>query len=444
MFAANFAEWIVLLAGAIGLPVTDLASLIDPADYFQTRNVEVKVEKMLELAAKDPADGPTQMAQLLALRWLAQHPAEAKKADQARETLTAVAEGKKAQDLHGFAKEYAQKALAKLDGKPAPAPRKVPADSVRTDALRWFPTKATVFGAVDFRASGDLPAVDEGLIGRLLALTPGMIKGEVYRFADQTGNVRLDRLAMAFEWQDAKDPEPLRIWIRLTGAGDVKRLSGLVAQDYPVRKVRKGSKGETITILSQENQAPVFAFIGETELIIAGHKDNAGNHLEVLEQLLETREGKRASVLQTGPFAENLKKVPDHAHAVLAADFNDALQKQLAQGVFPAFPRRIFLDATRTQTVTLRVQATAKDANEAKAIVMGFNQLKEQGLEGLKKVPAELKVPAEVVKPLENALRGARLDAQGTAVRGTIQVPGEAIQALFKLIEEAVKAEAKP
>ena len=36
------------------------------------------------------------------------------------------------------------------------------------------------------------------------------------------------------------------------------------------------------------------------------------------------------------------------------------MQKQLAQGVFPAFPRRIFLDATRTQTVTLRVQAIAR------------------------------------------------------------------------------------
>jgi hypothetical protein len=436
-------EWIVLLAGVIGLPVNDAASLIDPADYFQTRAVEVKVENMLELAAKDPADGATQMAQLLALRWLAQHPAEARKADKARETLAAVADGKKAQDPQGFAKEYAQKALAKLDGKPAPAPRKIPADSVRTDALRWFPTKATLFGAVDFRTSGDLPPVDENLVGRLIASIPGPGKGEVYRMADMAGNVRLDRVAVAFE-MDAKDAEPQRIWVRLTGAGDVKRLSALIAQGFPVRKVRKGSKGETITILSQENQAPVFAFIGETDLIIAGHKDNAGNHMEVLEQLLEVRDGKRASVLQAGPFVENLKKVPDHAHGVFAADINDALYKQLAQAPFTAFPRKVFLDATRTPAVTVRVQATARDANEAKAFVLGYNQLKEQGLEALKKIPNEVKLPPEAIRSLENTLKGARLDAQGPAVKGTIQVPGETIQALAKLLEEIVKAESKP
>jgi hypothetical protein len=58
---------------------TDLVSVIDAQSYFKSRDIEVKPEKMLELAGKTPTDAKEEIAQLLAIRWLGEHPGEVKK-----------------------------------------------------------------------------------------------------------------------------------------------------------------------------------------------------------------------------------------------------------------------------------------------------------------------------------------------------------------------------
>src|SRR4051812_39880890 len=114
---------LILLMSAAGQP-TNLASLLAPQDYFKTREIETSIERMVELAGKDPVDGPTQLAQLLAMRVLGEDDKFTKSPNYAaqRAVLEAIASGKKAQDRVGFAREYAQRLLARIDGAKPPSP----------------------------------------------------------------------------------------------------------------------------------------------------------------------------------------------------------------------------------------------------------------------------------------------------------------------------------
>ena len=58
---------LLLFMSSAGQP-TDLVSILTPQDYFKSQGIDMNIDKMLELAVKDPIDGPTHFAQLLALR----------------------------------------------------------------------------------------------------------------------------------------------------------------------------------------------------------------------------------------------------------------------------------------------------------------------------------------------------------------------------------------
>src|SRR6266404_8913580 len=130
---------------------TDLLALADPAGYFAARQIEVSIDKMAGLAAEAPTDAKGQVMQLLALRYLAEHPDKLRRAQGYaghRRSLEDIAAGKKAQDALGFSKEYAERVLAVLDGKTLQQPE---APKLRDDALSWFPAEAMFVGAIDTR-----------------------------------------------------------------------------------------------------------------------------------------------------------------------------------------------------------------------------------------------------------------------------------------------------
>ena len=147
---------IFLLAMALGnggVPV-ELAQLIDPADYFAPRNIEVKPENLLTVATKAPADAKESFNQLLAIRWLGDNK------DNLGSNKDAVRKGlaKLAVAENETVRQYARAALARIDGKVAPA-RSIPKNSVRLQALEWFPTEVTLAAALDLRAP---PGLDVG------------------------------------------------------------------------------------------------------------------------------------------------------------------------------------------------------------------------------------------------------------------------------------------
>ncbi len=220
---------------------------------------------MIELAGKDPTEPKTQVAQLLALRWLGAHPEEAKKSDKARALLEQIAQGKKAQDSYGFARGYAQRALARIEGKPAPARPAIPTDSLRSDAFKWFPADVMLLGGIDMRASGETRPADEDLAAAISRVVP---QKEILAFADQVGNLRLDRVALALSANVRGMPD--QGYARVSGTGNLKRLAEFARKNTPEGKLTesKGPKGEAITVLSGRDRNLAIAFIGDTDLLM--------------------------------------------------------------------------------------------------------------------------------------------------------------------------------
>src|SRR5262245_31213657 len=254
--AAPLSLLIVMLFGASGVS-TDSVALLDAADYFKSRAIEVKVDKLLDVAGKDPTDGKTQVAQLLAIRWLGEHPDEAKKDRNTRALLEQIAGGKKAQDPQGFAREYAQRALAQLDGKTHP-PQKLPENSL-LDALSWFPERSSYFGAIDVRGAGE-KSFDEAAVRKIVSanMTP-IVREQVFKFVDKIGNVRLDRISFAHS-PEPKAEGKAQIYIRISGKGDPQRVASIfkdllkgaaVKQEKPIK--------DRPVILIQGEEPPVIA-----------------------------------------------------------------------------------------------------------------------------------------------------------------------------------------
>ena len=427
---------LVLLASGAGSAPRDLVSFVDAEDYFRTRGVVLKAEEIAGLVTKEPTDGKAQISQLLAIRWLAIHPIDVKKADGARSALEAVAQGKKAQDPSGFAKDYAQRALAKLDGKILPAPTGPRKDTV-TESLKWFPDTVTLVASVDLRGTGEAESLEvHPMSGLLTQILGPKQREEFYRFADAVGNIRLDRAALALQ-MGLKGAEPERIYARLTGLSNAKRLIDFLHPLVTGGKLteEKGLKGEPVLILASREHAPAIAVIGDTELIVAGYQKEAADHVEVLRQVLSVRAGKSPNVT-AGPLKDLLKDVPGRAAAVLAGELNDDQRTQLTMGdnLFRAAPQRLAANLAHDKGVAVQLRAMFKDAAEAMAFVDSVDKLKKQAAEMLKNPPPRSGITADMAKLLTRMLNDFQLVAKDAEAKGSLSVPPETVKALRDMI----------
>src|SRR5689334_9319525 len=92
----GFSE-LILMAMFGGNVPTDIVTFIPTKAYFQSRMVEVSIDNMMELAAKEPNEPKTHFRQLMAMKALTEDAANLKKSDKLanyRKTLEAIAAGK--------------------------------------------------------------------------------------------------------------------------------------------------------------------------------------------------------------------------------------------------------------------------------------------------------------------------------------------------------------
>jgi hypothetical protein len=438
---ASFTELLLLLALG-GMPVSDVASLLEPAAYLKAHGVEPKAERLAELAAGPAKDGKGQMTQLQAIRWLGGHPAEAKRAG-ALDALRAVAEGKEGDDAYGLARAHAAVAVARIEGKPLPAGRAPPAGGCR-EMLSWFPAGATLVGAADVQAVSRERPLDPDAVAALLA-RPAANEREmkpIYDFVNAVGDLRLDGAGFAVQRVEDK-PSATRIWVRLRVAGDLGRLGDFLKTEGFERQELKGPGDAPFVLLTRKDESPAVAVVGKTDLLVAGFNGNHGDHAELVRALLEVRSGKGKSVL-AGPLAEVLKAVPEDARALFVADGPESLQPILPpRGPLPAIPQRTVLEVVGGwKATTVRLRATLKDEAEAAEMAKALNQWKDQGLQALKDLPREVKIPKEALDQGRSVLEGVKVESAGTTVNATVRVPPEAIRAALKALEAYYKAEA--
>ncbi len=434
---------LMLLATSGGVP-TDLASLIGAEPYFKARSIEVKADKLAELAAKGSDDGQAPIAQLLAIRWLGEHPKEGKAA---RMLLEEIAAGKKARDRLGFAPDYARRALARLDGK-APPVWALPADSVRGEALRWFPDQCTLFGALDVRAPRGVKMEATPDLGKTLRTSMASMMGgprfqqEMFTFADAVGNIRIDRVSFGMI-PDPANGRMSRIFMRLTGLGDHKRLLAFIRKEarQAVVKEQKGARGETVTLIDMKGDGPGMALVGDHDMLIAGYTGGREqNHFGVLEDALRVRAGKKDSIV-LGSYAGTLKNVSGQASALLVGDLPDPWLKDMTSGgsPFKAFPKSFTVSLLKTtKGLDFKFTGGAASGQEAKAFVASVEAVKQMGLEGLKHLPAFIKLQPKAVESLQAALKSIKVEAQDALLTGSAQVSNAALRATEEMMRQAM------
>jgi hypothetical protein len=435
------------MLGVGGSGATDLVSLLDAPQYFKSRAIDVKPEGMLELAGNAPADGKGQIQQLLAIRWLGEHPDTVKKTGNARETLRAIADGKQGKDPQGFAADYARLALARLDGKGV-ALRPLPAGSVRGQALAWFPKECTIFGAADLRPPKGLPEqrgnpLADAINRRMMPKDKELF----FKAVDRLGNIRIDRISFAV-LPDRNNPNKTRMFIRFTGKGDHKRLVAFLRQEGSglAVKGRKGPGGEPITVFDDRQRGAAFAAIGDTDVLVAGYPGARGpgvqplNQLEVVDEAVDVRAGKKASLL-TGPYAGTLKGVSANASGLLIGDLPESWRQEMTRGrgnPFRGFVQNFNVVLTRNaKGVRIRFTGGAASAKEAKGFVDGVNAGKQLALDGLRQLPQFLKIKPKAIEDMRGVVKGVRVEAKDALLSGGAFVPNGAVLAGFDMMTMA-------
>jgi hypothetical protein len=440
----------VLVLAALGTNgSTDMVSLIDAPAYFKSRSIEVRADKLLALAEKTPEGNKEAIVQLLAIRWLGEHPAMVKKTENGRDLLRQIADGKKGKDPYGFAADYATLALARIDGKPVVL-RTLPPKSVSADALQWFPKECTIFGSFDSRPPrGVTFNVDpQQQIRKLMSKEMrDRDREEMYSFAEKVGNFRVDRISFGVI-PDMNDDSATRLFIRLTGKGDRKGLVDFIskAMGQAQPKERKGTKGEKITIIEMTRGGPAFGFVGNHDLLMCGYPGGSrgpnqkGKDLAVLEEALEVWAGKKTNIL-TGSYKGTLTRSSlTRANGLLLGDIPENWRKGATSrgSPFRGFPQHVDITLTRKpKTVRILFKGSAENAKEAKAFADSVMELKRKGLEGLKKL-SEMKLPEfirpEMIKSLTAALKTGKMEASDALLTGSITLSNEAAQAVVEMV----------
>jgi hypothetical protein len=428
---------LLLLAGGGGLP--DLAWAVDPGDYFASRQVDLTIDKMVGLAGQDPKDPKTQVMQLLALRYLEANGEKLKQAPRYavhRQTLEAIASGNRAQDPQGFAREYARRVLARVDGKSLPAPA---APKLREDALAWFPADATFVAALDSRPvqGGPLPA---SAVSDLFKKLPEGEKAKFYEVLEKTGNVRVDRVAFAYV-HDAAAIARSKIFLRLTGKANPAWVIPTLRDTAKMQETQvKDAAGQTVTLLEEPGRAPILMVISATEMMVVGYNGDAEKHADLVEEVTAVRAGKKASAA-TGALKARLQKVPDQAIALAVGDVPDEPVRGELSRLLGGTPLKVDAHVEKVPTgFDVSVVGTMQDAQAAQAAVMKLGTMRKEGIDTLQKLlkqpDAAPRVPAN---SLINLLESLQMQSEGPELRLRLLVPGDVLPTLPSWVLSAVR-----
>jgi|GEM_PF-3814462 len=427
----------------------DLASLVELEDYFSRGSIETKPEVLLPLAGKSPSDAKESFTQLLAIRWLGENAAQLGTHKEAvRKSLQQLAQGPE-----GFARDYAQVAQARVEGKP-PSPRAFAKDCVRQEAFAWFPEQVMMAGAFDLRAAPGQKtesAHEQAIVkelrqiqNHLQKLIPNAAKDEIYIFAETVGNVRVDRVSYGFIL-DVANPAGQQIFARATGRFDHKRALDYLRQTLPNLKIeeKKGAKGEPLTFIKFDEPLAVV-LVGDTDVLLAGHPvesgKNEGGNFELAEQALAVRDGKKPSMLK-GTLAKLLEEVAPEAGGVVACEIPAMARGELARSPIGVTPHQFSIEggASDTGGFTVRFRGLMDNDADAKKLVDGYKDLIKAGLEQMKNLPQRPEM--DLIKLFLETIQGVELKAEGAKVLGELRITPDMQKTLIEKTGEAVKKE---
>ncbi len=430
MAAFGFMEILVLALLSGGASSTDLVALIPPEHYFKSRDIEISPARAVELANMDPKTPKAQIMQLTALRYLFDETEALKKSPRYlghRQAIEPIAQGKNAQDGLGFAKEYAQRVLRKLD---AGKPDVIKLPPVREDALSWFPAHVKLVAAFDFRHAR-VQAFAPDPVRDLLKMLPDDAKREMYNYLEQVGNIRLERVAFAMTEIDDKRDES-KIYIRLTGKLNEDWAVDAIKKLNPRFEIKsmKDEAGTSIVTAREPKGGPIMALVGNTELLVVGFQGDKGKHEDLLTEILAVRAKKQPNAL-TGPLKDRIAKVPDKAVALLVADLPKDLRRELAREFHPSLDKVTAFIERVPQGLDLQAESTLPNKDDAGQLVQKIGALRKLGIEELRKEmgrPPEPGFPPIPFQSLINLLESLQVQNKEESVQVRMFVPDGLLQ----------------
>ena len=413
-------------------------SFVPPKHYFETMEVETTFDKMMELATKEGKDGRTQFQQLLAIRHLADEADAFKKSPkyaEQRQILEQIAAGKKANDPQGFAKEHAQKSIAWLDGKNWTPPA---APVLRDDALTWFPANATFAAAWDGRHTKNMLGANPSalVLDFLKMLPPGEQKRifrEAYTQAEKFGNIRFDRVALAYV-DDEKEPNRSKIYLRFTGKADPQRIVDLLklsGERFEV-KTKKADDGISYIELRDQGSVPAILLIGDSEMVVIGHKREGENDI-LVKETLELRAKKQPDASK-GSLKEALAKVPAKACAFMVGTLPEEFRRDIQRG-FVEVPSKVQASIEQLPTgFDVHLQGVmAKGADSAMLVEM-VAKGRQQAVQGMKQLQNAGQLPpgfpALPFQSMSNVLESMQINGKGPDVQLRMMVPNDVVQVM--------------
>lgn len=427
MAAFGMAEILMLALLSGGINSTDLVGIIQPADYFKSRNIEPTVDRLIDLVIAEPKSPKDQVRQLVSLRHIATTADEFKKAknyETNRLAIEEIAEGKRGKDPQGFAQEYARAVLARLDGKKPPAVKIAP---LRENALSLFPVEATMAYALDIRQA---PDAANDTLKELLKLMPKQAKDRMYTQLEQIGNYRVDRVAFAMV--DAPERQKRKMFVHVSGKGNPDWLEQMMTNlgGGRINSKRIKAPDDTPVTLMTEGRGPAIMIIGDTDLVIAGYERFDGRHEEVVAEVLDVRAKKKANAA-TGKLKDRLAKIPDKAIAFAIGDLSDEMRKEMAREL-EIVPSKFAAHVERTaQGLDVKAEASLANAEEAGKFVKKMAELRKMGIEEIQREMKRPPRPGEPMVPFQaviNLMETIQVQGKGDKVEARAVVPNSLIQ----------------
>ncbi len=319
--------------------------------------------------------------------------------------------------------------LARLDGKTLPPPTVPRLQS----ALAWFPADATLVAAVDLRRmAGGVGGWPSG--ADVLKQMPAQTQHRLFAAIERAGNVRIDRVAVAFT--EDKDPAKTKVFVRITGTGNAEWIRAAIRYlepGYEEKEYRDRASGKTIAVLRASDRPPVVLFVEKTEILLVGYA-REGAHEDLVEEVLAVRAGKQPSVL-AGPLKSRLRKVPASAAACLVGEVPAHLRKKRGpMSQMMPLPVPVQIDAFVERTPAgydVRVAAGMMNAEEAHGAVTQIGKMRKEGLDNLQQLLKQPQADPQLpVHALINLLQSVQMQSQGSELRLRALVPRDALHGL--------------
>ncbi len=425
MAAFGFAEILMLAILSGGFTSADIVTLVQPKHYFQTRQIEISVDKAIDYAGDEPKTAKTQIVQLSALRYLADESDSLLKSPRYaahRKTLEHIAAGKKAADPQGFAQDYASRVLMKLDNAKPPVAKVRP---LRADALSWFPATVTMAFALDLQPSNQPGAAGDPLKD-LLKMMPDRNKKEMYDFIEQSGNIRVERVAFAM-FSGTGKREDQRMYLRFTGKGNHDwAVATVKTLDKARTEIKQFKDDQGMPIAQMQSKfSPSITLIGNTDVIVAGFDNPGPKDNEVAEEIMAVRAKKKPNASE-GALKARLAKVPDKAVAFLVGDVPDELKRDLGR-TFNPMPTSVTAFVERVQQgLDVQVESSMTNAQDADKLVQRVADLRQQGIQELKKAMGLPQPPGFPVIPYQsliNLMETLQVNSKTDQVKVRVFVP---------------------